>query len=394
MQQRCLWPRGRRRRHGGAAAALLILGAAALLQGRPAAARIEIITGRWRRRRRPAARFDAYNPSPFAAVDPNTPKFVVGLYEDAAKAPAAPAAAGGAQHELMTAPDGVRYNCTLPAARGDGGGSGGVAGGGSGSGGAAAAAEVARVDPALPPAAAKSPFDLLEPLTALCLYHKDATWTYEVCHRSRVLQFRKNGAKREEEFSCGAYNGDDAQDPAIREDTSASGQAVRYVVHTYSSGAGCHLTGRPRTAEVRYTCLRGLRDNAVASVREFPTCNYVVVVSTPLLCGHPAFKPPPEDVRLISCVPLGGGGKDTGGKGGKDGGGKDGGGKDGGGSKDTGGKDGGGSSGGKVSSSSEGGGSSGGTKAGGAAVPSAGGGDDSGSSGSSAGGSGASAGEL
>lgn len=29
----------------------------------------------------------------------------------------------------------------------------------------------------------------------------------------------------------------------------------------------------------------------MVSVKEFPTCNYVVVVSTPFLCKHPAFLP-------------------------------------------------------------------------------------------------------
>jgi hypothetical protein len=46
------------------------------------------------------------------------------------------------------------------------------------------------------------------------------------------------------------------------------------------------------TLQVRYTCTRGSKDNVVLSVREFPTCNYVVVVSTPFLCKHPFFQPP------------------------------------------------------------------------------------------------------
>lgn len=44
--------------------------------------------------------------------------------------------------------------------------------------------------------------------------------------------------------------------------------------------------------QVRYTCARDVKENVVLSVREFPTCNYVVVVSTPFLCKHPAFTPP------------------------------------------------------------------------------------------------------
>jgi len=38
--------------------------------------------------------------------------------------------------------------------------------------------------------------------------------------------------------------------------------------------------------------MRDTKDNIIVSVREFPTCNYVILVSTPLLCQHPVFKPP------------------------------------------------------------------------------------------------------
>lgn len=43
--------------------------------------------------------------------------------------------------------------------------------------------------------------------------------------------------------------------------------------------------------QVRYTCARDVKENAVLSVKEFPSCNYVVVISTPFLCKHPAFVP-------------------------------------------------------------------------------------------------------
>lgn len=49
--------------------------------------------------------------------------------------------------------------------------------------------------------------------------------------------------------------------------------------------------------QVRYTCLRDTKENLVASVREFPTCNYVALVSTPLLCKHPAFAPQVRSAR-------------------------------------------------------------------------------------------------
>jgi hypothetical protein len=41
------------------------------------------------------------------------------------------------------------------------------------------------------------------------------------------------------------------------------------------------------------------RDNVILSVREFPSCHYILTVSTPLLCGHPAFRPP---VGWVGCA--------------------------------------------------------------------------------------------
>lgn len=60
---------------------------------------------------------------------------------------------------------------------------------------------------------------------------------------------------------------------------------------------------------MRYTCLRDVRENLIVSVREFPTCNYVVLVSTPLLCQHATFKPPVRtwEVGRRTGVPWAGG---------------------------------------------------------------------------------------
>ena len=37
-------------------------------------------------------------------------------------------------------------------------------------------------------------------------------------------------------------------------------------------------------------------------MQEFPTCHYIFVVATPLLCDHPAFRPPPDRTHAIHCV--------------------------------------------------------------------------------------------
>lgn len=116
----------------------------------------------------------------------------------------------------MTDKSGRRYVCTLPAA--------GVPPADSETGGGTAAtsdeaqkagqprSELAPVptaggdgtavdggpDGSLPlPQRVKSPFELLEGLTALCLYRQEGMWTYEMCFKKQARQFRQvRGAAR------------------------------------------------------------------------------------------------------------------------------------------------------------------------------------------------------
>eukprot|EP00878_Enallax_costatus_P005298 GHUV01005565.1.p1 GENE.GHUV01005565.1~~GHUV01005565.1.p1 ORF type:complete len:415 (+),score=129.13 GHUV01005565.1:253-1497(+) len=229
----------------------------------------------------------AENPSTFVSTNPNDPKYIVSLFDDELKASSVLPDLPLGRSTIMTDAKGQQYNCSIPS---------------SASSWSTSVAQ--QQDTAPPPPVTKTPFELLESLDGLCFYRQDGLWTYEVCHRKHVRQFRQD-ANKNEDFICGKYIGDDQQTEAILEDASSSGHPLKYVSHTYSGGASCVLTGAARTAEVRYTCVRDAKENIVLSVREFPTCNYVVVVSTPFLCKHPAFTPPAEDLRLISCIAIG-----------------------------------------------------------------------------------------
>lgn len=231
------------------------------------------------------------NPSAFVAADPNDPQYLVTLFDEEHQPSELPQAAGMLRHMLMTDAAGQRYNCSLPGSPSHLSSSG-------------TAQQASQQTAAGTAASSRTPFDLLDSLMGLCLYRQDGLWTYEVCHKKHVRQFRQDTAKGKEDFSCGEYSGDDVQTETILEDASSSGYHMKYVSHVFSGGADCLLTGSPRTAEVRYTCARDTKENVVVSVKEFPTCNYVVVVSTPFLCKHPAFLPPPQDLRLISCLAI------------------------------------------------------------------------------------------
>ncbi|GFR42283.1 hypothetical protein Agub_g3181 [Astrephomene gubernaculifera] len=237
--------------------------------------------------------------------------------------------AAGARRVRVTAADGTRYECTLPepeapaaaaapsAAAEEAADASAVvaaveAAAAQAAGGvvgrflaaAAASASAAGASGAAAAGDQQSPFELLEAMTALCLYRQEGLWTYEVCYKKQARQFRQDGAGRGEDFSCGTYPGDEQQEETVQSDSSSTPVPIRYVRHVLKGGARCELTGGPRSAEVRFTCLPGTSDNAIVSVKEFPTCNYVFVVSTPFLCKHPEFKPEPEKHLTIGCVPV------------------------------------------------------------------------------------------
>ncbi|KAG2429356.1 hypothetical protein HXX76_011122 [Chlamydomonas incerta] len=150
----------------------------------------------------------------------------------------------------------------------------------------------------------KTPHELLEAMSALCLYRQEGLWTYEMCYKKHVRQFRQDASGRNEDFSCGKYMGDEEQNSSILLDASSMAVPIRYVSHLFSDGAKCVMTGAARTAEVRFTCLPDTTDNVLVSIKEFPTCNYVFVVTTPFLCKHPLFKPVADQNIAIKCEPI------------------------------------------------------------------------------------------
>jgi hypothetical protein len=83
-------------------------------------------------------------------------------------------------------------------------------------------------------------------------------------------------------------------------DVTGSG---RYVAQQYVGGEACELTGQLRHAEVRFTCGAG-GDTLLASVKELASCSYVVTITSPRLCKHPAFQQQHEPAALIQCHPV------------------------------------------------------------------------------------------
>ncbi|KAL6765469.1 hypothetical protein V8C86DRAFT_2459875 [Haematococcus lacustris] len=227
-------------------------------------------------------------PSTFASSLPSSPRTVIGIH-DSWSTVQSPGAVLEQHAQVMTDAAGKQYQCYAPPRPA-----------------AAGPLSLPPEESAQPQDSSKTPFQLLEALSSICLYRQEGLWTYEMCYKQQTRQFRQDGqGSRSEDFSCGKFTGDEQQDPGIKYDGSTASVPLVYVSHNMTGGAQCLLTGAGRTSEVRFTCLQDAHDNMIISVKEFPTCNYIYTVATPFLCKHPRFKPPAEVVRAINCVPYG-----------------------------------------------------------------------------------------
>jgi endoplasmic reticulum lectin 1 len=67
------------------------------------------------------------------------------------------------------------------------------------------------------------------------------------------------------------------------------GLNMPYLQVNMSDGTLCDLNGKPRLTRVLYVCYsHGKHD--IFSLKETSTCEYEVIVLSPLLCQHPKYK--------------------------------------------------------------------------------------------------------
>lgn len=81
-------------------------------------------------------------------------------------------------------------------------------------------------------------------------------------------------------------------------------QFVKYLFIIFISGTLCDLSNKPRVARVQYVCYKHGK-NEVYSFKETLTCEYEIVVLSPLLCAHPQFRPQEASENTINCIPVG-----------------------------------------------------------------------------------------
>ncbi|KAM9257557.1 endoplasmic reticulum lectin 1 isoform 2-T2 [Cariama cristata] len=133
-----------------------------------------------------------------------------------------------------------------------------------------------------------TPGELLEPLfkQSSCSYRIESYWTYEVCHGKHIRQYH-------EEKETG-------QIPT----KNIEGQMTPYYPVEMGNGTPCSLRQNlPRSSTVMYICHPEAK-HEILSVAEVTTCEYEVVILTPLLCNHPKYRFRASPVNDIFCQSL------------------------------------------------------------------------------------------
>ncbi|XP_071596541.1 endoplasmic reticulum lectin 1 isoform X4 [Heliangelus exortis] len=114
----------------------------------------------------------------------------------------------------------------------------------------------------------------------------ESYWTYEVCHGKHIRQYH-------EEKETG-------QIPT----KNIEGQMTPYYPVEMGNGTPCSLRQNlPRSSTVMYICHPEAK-HEILSVAEVTTCEYEVVILTPLLCSHPKYRFRASPVNDIFCQSL------------------------------------------------------------------------------------------
>uniref|UniRef100_A0A674B7A7 Endoplasmic reticulum lectin n=1 Tax=Salmo trutta TaxID=8032 RepID=A0A674B7A7_SALTR len=154
--------------------------------------------------------------------------------------------------------------------------------------------------------AGPTPGDLLDPLFKQnsCSYRIESYWTYEVCHGKHVRQYheeKETGQIKVQEYVLGS----------MTKSTESSRQKYKCQLTPYypvlmAHGTACVLKqNTPRSTNVLYVCHPEAK-NEILSIAEVTTCEYEVVVLTPLICAHPKYRFKSSPVNAIFCQAMSG----------------------------------------------------------------------------------------
>uniref|UniRef100_A0A8C9FUP1 Endoplasmic reticulum lectin n=1 Tax=Pavo cristatus TaxID=9049 RepID=A0A8C9FUP1_PAVCR len=149
----------------------------------------------------------------------------------------------------------------------------------------------------------------------------ESYWTYEVCHGKHIRQYheeKETGQKINiQEYYLGNMMmktplSEPDQEEKEKPKESAKeiptknieGQMTPYYPVEMGNGTPCSLRQNlPRSSTVMYICHPEAK-HEILSVAEVTTCEYEVVILTPLLCNHPKYRFRASPVNDIFCQSL------------------------------------------------------------------------------------------
>uniref|UniRef100_A0A8B9ZGR6 Endoplasmic reticulum lectin n=1 Tax=Anas platyrhynchos TaxID=8839 RepID=A0A8B9ZGR6_ANAPL len=165
-----------------------------------------------------------------------------------------------------------------------------------------------------------TPGELLEPLfkQSSCSYRIESYWTYEVCHGKHIRQYheeKETGQKINiQEYYLGNM--------MMKNPLSEPGLSYIILLMLMTSFGFNHYSSKkyiptkniegqmtplrqnlPRSSTVMYICHPEAK-HEILSVAEVTTCEYEVVILTPLLCNHPKYRFRASPVNDIFCQSL------------------------------------------------------------------------------------------
>uniref|UniRef100_A0A673CMK4 Endoplasmic reticulum lectin n=1 Tax=Sphaeramia orbicularis TaxID=375764 RepID=A0A673CMK4_9TELE len=153
-----------------------------------------------------------------------------------------------------------------------------------------------------------SPGELLDPLfkRSSCSYRIESYWTYEVCHGKHIRQYHEEKETGQKISVQEYFLGNMAQKSQSVSTKNIEGQLTPYYSLEMGNGTPCVLKqNTPRSTSVLYVCHPEAK-HEILSVAEVTTCEYEVVVLTPLLCAHPKYRFKSSPVNAIFCQALAG----------------------------------------------------------------------------------------
>lgn len=172
----------------------------------------------------------------------------------------------------------------------------------------------------------KSAVELLSSLLLkkVCAYRLESFWTYELCHGKHIRQYHEEkapgGKVKIQEYYLGYFQEKPdendlfsslnpevlPQKPEDVESRMIAGVRTPYFSIYMEDGTPCGLkNGAKRKTKVLYMCHEQSR-NEIMSISETSSCEYELIVLTPLLCKNPLYKIEDVPVNEIYCVPLDG----------------------------------------------------------------------------------------